>query len=86
VRVQFANTSNRRWYRESQSISWGFGFDVEHYADLEDTGTETVPVGAGWCATLRLGPWCVSLFDEAGFRAIFGSDVQYYGRFSVSQV
>ena len=76
MRIAFANTKDRRWYVEGGSTSWGFGFDVSHFADNEEDGFAP----AGWVLSIQVGPWSIDLMSEAGARSMLGDSLQHYGK------
>lgn len=83
MRVQWTKTGDPAWYKEGGVSSWGFGVEVDNYAELHDNGDELVPVADGWSLRISLGPWALIVYNEAGFHAIYGRDVEYFKKFSV---
>ena len=79
MRVVYGNTADRRWYTEAAAISWGFGVEVQHYGTPDDEADSIAP--EGWSVDIMFGPWILSIFSEAGARAVFGDHLTYMGRY-----
>jgi hypothetical protein len=62
------------WYKENGQSSWGFGVEVDHFADFSygpGDGPDTLDPG-GWQVQISLGTWALFVTSAAGLVSLEG--------------
>lgn len=85
MRLQIVNTADRHWYSENQSVHWGFGFEVDHYAEWRDDADKQDMhlEPAGWSLAIMLGRWGAFLYSEDGWNFLHGPNAHREPKFEI---
>ena len=72
VSAQLVRTTG--WYDENGQSSWGFGIQIDHFADTEYGPYDEKPTvtPGGWQLQVQLGTWALFVTSADGVRSLEG--------------
>ena len=71
MHLQLVQTTG--WYKESGQSTWGFGVQVDHFADFsyeEESDDKLTP--GGWQVGIQLGTWALFFTSKQGVVSLEG--------------